>query len=453
MSDLNYREIKVPPLGESVNEATVARWSKRKGDLVKMDEVIVELETDKVTLEVTAPTTGLLHTVHAESGDTVRVGEILGTIHMSEDATGYKEPQHEPAHAKEPVHEEKVVHHHEHPVEKHVEHHPEHHHEHHHQEGDYSPAVLRLLVENRLDPALIPTSGRDGRLTKEDIIRYLEGEASRVVEEKPVHKAEIVPPVKHVVHHKEEKVVEAPVHHHQHKKESSDREVRVKMSRLRQKVAERLKYSQNTAAILTTFNEVDMTAINNLRALYKDAYEKKYGIKLGFMSFFVKAAIQALKEIPSVNAEILGDEIIYKNYYDIGVAVSAPQGLVVPVVRDADFMSFADVEKAIGDLGRKAKEGKLSLEDMSGGTFTVSNGGIFGSLMSTPILNPPQTGILGMHKVQERPVVIDGKIEIRPMMYIALSYDHRLIDGREAVTFLVRVKENIERPERLLLEI
>lgn len=407
MSEMH--EVKVPPLGESVSEATVARWTKDEGEFVKADEVLVELETDKVTLEVTAPISGVLQAVRASLGTTVHVGEILGTIQLSKGEAPIT-PKSTPK-TESPQ-----------------------------QEGSYSPAVLRLLSENKLDPVLIPTSGRDGRLTKEDIMTYLERRTQPESAKKEEKKAEIIPQVE--VRSEIKSVVQ-----------SADREVRVKISRLRQKVAERLKYAQNTAAILTTFNEVDMTAINTLRGLYKDAYEKKHSIRLGFMSFFVKAAVQALKEIPSVNAEILGDEIIYKNYYDIGVAVSAPQGLVVPVVRNVDMLSFAEVEKQIAEFGKKARDGKLSLEDMSGGTFTVSNGGVFGSLMSTPILNPPQTGILGMHKVQDRPMVVDGKIEIRPMMYIALSYDHRLIDGREAVTFLVRIKENIERPERLLLEI
>lgn len=471
MSEANYREIKVPPLGESVSEATVARWMKHHGDTVKADEIIVELETDKVTLEVTSPASGILHAIHANTGDLVHHGTVLGTVHLSGEASHHAPaaaapapaahhlehhtpaytppPAHYPAsphHAAPPTHYPAAPHHAAPEQHSHAEHHG-------HRE-ELSPAVLRLVAENNLDISLIPASGVDGRLTKEDVVHYLEHH------HKPHHHQHAQPAP--VVYHEEKAVPHHPPapqhqttheHKHVHSRQSDRREERVKMSQLRRKIAERLKHAQNTAAILTTFNEIDMTAVNQMRAHYKDAFEKKHGVKLGFMSFFVKAAVQALKEFPAVNAEIHGDEIIYKNFYDIGVAVSAPHGLVVPVVRNAEHMSYAEIEKAIFHLGQRARDGKLSREDMEGGTFTVSNGGIFGSLMSTPILNPPQTGILGMHKVQERPVAIQGKIEIRPMMYIALSYDHRLIDGREAVTFLVRVKENIENPERLLLEV
>lgn len=404
------REVKVPPLGESVSEAIVARWTKQPGDAVTADEILVELETDKVTLEVTAPASGVLKSTAKQQGTTVAVGDVLGVVEVGAIAAATAEktapkqasslnPVQPAIQAGEPANVDNL-----------------------------SPAVRRLVAENNLNPQAIAGTGKDNRLTKADVVTHLVTTQSAVTPTQPV-------------------IQSVPVY------QSDKQEERVRMTRLRQRIAERLKHAQNTAAILTTFNEVDMSAVNALRARYKEKFEKKYGVRLGFMSFFVKAAIQALKEIPAVNAEIDGEDIIYKNYYDIGVAVSAPQGLVVPVVRNADIMSFAEVEAKINELGVKARDGKLSMEDMTGGTFTISNGGVFGSLMSTPILNPPQTGILGMHKVQDRPIAIDGKIEIRPMMYIALSYDHRLIDGREAVTFLVRVKENIENPERLLLEI
>jgi 2-oxoglutarate dehydrogenase E2 component (dihydrolipoamide succinyltransferase) len=395
------REVKVPPLGESVNEATVARWAKQPGDAVATDEVLVELETDKVTLEVTAPGSGVLKSITQALGTTVSVGSILGVVEVGGQAT-VKENMSSKT-VSTPAAAATIVS----PLAD---------------TDSLSPAVRRLVAETKINPVGITGTGKDNRLTKADVLTHLAVSSANDVTPR------LIP-------------------------QSNKQEERVRMTRLRQRISERLKYAQNTAAILTTFNEVDMSAINACRAMYKEKFEKKYNVRLGFMSFFVKAAIQALKEIPSVNGEIDGDEIIYKNYYDIGVAVSAPQGLVVPIVRDADMMSFAEIEAKIGELGIKAKDGKLSLEDMAGGTFTISNGGVFGSLMSTPILNPPQSGILGMHKIQDRPVVIDGKIEIRPMMYVALSYDHRLIDGREAVTFLVRIKENLENPERMLFEI
>lgn len=395
------REVKVPPLGESVNEATVARWAKQPGDAVATDEVLVELETDKVTLEVTAPGSGVLKSITQALGTTVSVGSILGVVEVGGQAT-VKENMSSKT-VSTPAAAATIVS----PLAD---------------TDSLSPAVRRLVAETKINPVGITGTGKDNRLTKADVLTHLAVSSANDVTPR------LIP-------------------------QSNKQEERVRMTRLRQRISERLKYAQNTAAILTTFNEVDMSAINACRAMYKEKFEKKYNVRLGFMSFFVKAAIQALKEIPSVNGEIDGDEIIYKNYYDIGVAVSAPQGLVVPIVRDADMMSFAEIEAKIGELGIKAKDGKLSLEDMAGGTFTISNGGVFGSLMSTPILNSPQSGILGMHKIQDRPVVIDGKIEIRPMMYVALSYDHRLIDGREAVTFLVRIKENLENPERMLFEI
>lgn len=413
-----HREIKVPPLGESISEATVAVWSKQVGQAVQADELIVELETDKITLEVTAPATGVLSAINHPVGATVTVGQILGLIEVGATESKTAEPKkgEKATPAKQSAaapQETKIQENIAAPREKSPSAMAE----------DLAPSVRKLVAERKLNPASIKGTGKDGRLTKTDVLQFNESPAPQP--------ATVLSPVR----------------------VSEEREERVRMTRLRLKIAERLKYAQNTAAILTTFNEVDMTNVFRIRNQYKDSFEKKHGVKLGFMSFFVKAAIQALKEIPEINAEIDGDTIVYKNYYDIGVAVSAPQGLVVPVVRDADSMNFAEIERKIAELGAKARDGKLSIDEMTGGTFTVSNGGIFGSLMSTPIINPPQTGIMGMHKIQERPVAIDGKVEIRPMMYIALSYDHRLIDGREAVTFLVRIKENIENPERLLLAI
>jgi 2-oxoglutarate dehydrogenase E2 component (dihydrolipoamide succinyltransferase) len=389
-------EIKVPPLGESVTEATIAKWYKKPGDAVKVDEILLELETDKVTLEVNAQATGMLQEITAKEGDSVTVGQVVGQI--AEGAAGDASPSPAPA-ASKPAEAPK-------PAVTVTE------------EGPLSPAARKMATENNLNPANIPGTGKDGRITKGDVIDALSKPASVSVS--------------------------SP---------SAKPEERVKMTRLRKRIAERLKESQNTAAILTTFNEVDMSNIIALRNQYKDSFEKKHGVKLGFMSFFVKASIAALKELPAVNAEIDGDDIVYKNYYDIGVAVGTEQGLVVPVVRDADKLSFAGVEKTIGDLGKKARDGKLAVSDLSGGTFSISNGGVYGSLLSTPIINPPQSGILGMHKTMDRPVAINGKVEIRPMMYLALSYDHRIIDGKEAVTFLVRVKECIENPERLLFDL
>lgn len=399
-----HKEIKVPPLGESVSEGTIARWLKKEGQAVAVDEILVELETDKVTLEVTSPAAGMLSKIHHQEGTNVEVGQILGEVEIG--AVAEAEEKVVVEELKEEIREIKTI---EAKVDKIEEKQFE-------TAVQHGPAVRKMAEENKLNLSAVSPSGKDGRVTKGDVIGFMEN-----------------PPAA------PSRSVEA-------------REERVKISRLRLKIAERLKQAQNTAAILTTFNEVDMSAVFEMRNRYKESFEKKHGVKLGFMSFFVKAAIQALKEIPEVNAEINGDEIIYKNYYDIGVAVSAPNGLVVPVVRDADSMNFAEVESEIGRLGLRARDGKLTIDEMTGGTFTVSNGGIFGSLMSTPILNSPQTGILGMHKIQERPVVVNGQIVIRPMMYIALSYDHRLIDGKEAVTFLVRIKESIENPERMLLD-
>jgi 2-oxoglutarate dehydrogenase E2 component (dihydrolipoamide succinyltransferase) len=400
-------EIKVPTLGESINEATVSKWLKRRGDLVAADEPVAELETDKVTLEVPAPVAGTLAEILAEEGANVPVGAVLGRI-----TDGASARPHSPiASAMGP------------PLSSTAGQGPE------RSEGGEGiaattalersgPAVRKLIEETGFDTTGIAPTGPGGRITKADVI------AARA----PMPAAASPSPT------------------------VTEREVRVRMSRLRRRIAERLKAAQNTAAMLTTFNEIDMSETVALRERHREAFEKKHGIRLGFMSIFVKAAIVALKELPAANAEIDGDDIVYKNHYDIGVAVGTEQGLVVPVVRDADRMSFAEIEKTIADYGRKAREGKLTIEELSGGTFTISNGGIYGSLMSTPILNPPQSGILGMHKIERRPVAVGEKVAIRPMMYVALSYDHRIVDGREAVTFLVRIKECIEDPSRILFE-
>src|SRR5580693_390002 len=392
-------EIKVPGLGESITEATVAKWLKRPGEAVAADEPIAELETDKVTLEVPAPASGTLSEILAEEGTNVPVGAVLGRIADGPAAEAAPHPSPLPASGER-----------EGPAQR---------------EGEgqralerSGPAVRKLIEEAGLDAAKVPATGPGGRISKADVL------AAR----------EPAPPP----------LTPAPA--------TREREVRVRMSRLRRRIAERLKAAQNTAAMLTTFNEIDMSQTMALRERHRDAFEKKHGVRLGFMSIFVKAAIVALKELPGVNAEIDGDDVVYKNHYDIGVAVGTEQGLVVPVVRDADRLSFAEIEKTISEYGRKARDGKLTIEELSGGTFTISNGGIYGSLMSTPILNPPQSGILGMHKIERRPVAIGDKVEIRPMMYVALSYDHRVVDGREAVTFLVRLKECVEDPSRILFE-
>ena len=395
------KEIRVPALGESVTEATIAKWFKNVGDAVKADEPMVELETDKVTVEVPAPASGKLTSISAAAGTTVNVGALLGAIEEGAAGAAAKPaaaaPAAAPAAAKiaEPAKAEAPL----------------------------SPAVRKIVTENKLEPASIPATGKDGRLTKGDVIEQLAKPAA-----KPVSMPAAAP---------------AP----------SGGEERVKMSRLRLTIARRLKEAQNTAAMLTTFNEVDMSAVMALRTSFKDVFEKKHGVKLGFMSFFAKAVIQALKDVPAVNAEIDGEDLVYKNYYHLGIAVGTEKGLVVPVVRDADRMSFATIEKTIADYGKKARDGQLQIADMQGGTFTISNGGVYGSLMSTPILNAPQSGILGMHKIQDRPVAIGGQVVIRPMMYLALSYDHRIVDGKEAVTFLVRVKESLEDPQRALLDL
>jgi 2-oxoglutarate dehydrogenase E2 component (dihydrolipoamide succinyltransferase) len=407
--------IVVPGLGESVTEATVAKWMKNVGDSVKADEPLAELETDKVTQELFAPAAGTLAEISAPAGTVVNIGAVIGQISDGAVAAAAPakpapaaapQPAAAPAPAPAPVAPES------------------------------GPAVRKMVADNKLDPAAIAATGKDGRLTKGDVVAHLAKPAAPQVSPAPAApRPAPQPEVPHVPR------ALAPL------------EERVPMSRLRRRIAERLKQAQNTAAMLTTFNEVDMGAVMALRDQYKDSFEKRHKVKLGFMGFFVKAAIQALKEIPAVNGEIDGTDIIYKNHYDIGVAVGTEQGLVVPVVRDADKLSLPQIEAKIGELGKKASDGKLSLDELQGGTFTISNGGVYGSLMSTPILNTPQSGILGMHKIQQRPMAVGGKVEIRPMMYLALSYDHRIIDGREAVTFLVRMKECLEDPQRLILEL
>ena len=405
------KEIRVPALGESVTEATIAKWFRQAGETVKADEPLVELETDKVTVEVPAPASGKLAFIDAAPGTTVNVGALLGRI--EEGVAGAA-----PAKAVEAAAPKKAE-----PAAAAKS------------DAPLSPAVRKMVDENKVDTASVSGSGKDGRITKGDVIAHLEKPA--VAEVKPL----VIPA--------------APVAAPRAALSPGDglREERVKMSRLRLTIARRLKDAQNTAAMLTTFNEVDMTAAMALRNQYKEVFEKKHGVKLGFMSFFVKACIAALKEIPAVNAEIDGDDIVYKNFYHIGVAVGTDKGLVVPVLRDADLLSFAGVEKTIAEYGKRARDGQLQIADMQGGTFTISNGGVYGSLMSTPILNAPQSGILGMHKIQERPIADNGQVAIRPMMYLALSYDHRIVDGKEAVTFLVRVKENLEDPQRAILDL
>ena len=410
-------DIKVPSLGESVTEATIARWYKSIGDSVSIDEPLLELETDKVTLEVPAPVSGQLTDIKVKDGDTVEVGAILGAIAegavAAEKAPDPQPPidtiEEEPIVEKPKAEEVKEVETIKEPASV---------------SNELSPAVRKIVAENNIDINKINPSGKNGRITKEDVLSSISSQSTETVSPSKTKATN-----------------------------SNQTTERVTMSRLRKTIAKRLKDAQNTAAILTTFNEVDMTELIKVRNEYKEFFEKKHGVKLGFMSFFVKACITALKEIPEVNAEIEGDDVIYKNYYNIGVAVGTDQGLVVPVIKNADELIVADIEKEIASLGKKARDGKLSISDMQDGTFTISNGGVYGSLMSTPILNPPQSGVLGMHKIQERPIAIDGEIAIRPMMYLALSYDHRLIDGKAAVTFLVRVKESLEDPRRILLSV
>ncbi|MBX2856021.1 MAG: 2-oxoglutarate dehydrogenase complex dihydrolipoyllysine-residue succinyltransferase [Rhodobacteraceae bacterium] len=406
-------EIRVPTLGESVTEATIATWFKKPGDSVAIDEMLCELETDKVTVEVPSPVAGVLKEIVAQEGDTVEVNALLANVEAGAAAAaapaqpaasnGAPAPAAAAPVAAAPAPAART-------------------------DVENAPSANKMMAEHGLSAAQVTGTGRDGRVMKGDVLAALSNGAAPAAEAKPAPRAQAV-------------------------QEDSVREKRVRMTRLRQTIARRLKDAQNTAAMLTTYNEVDMSAVMGLRSEYKDDFLKRHGVKLGFMGFFVKACVSALKEIPAVNAEIDGDELVYKNYYHLGVAVGTPNGLVVPVIRDADYMGFADIEKKIGDLGVRARDGKLSMSELQGGTFTISNGGVYGSLMSSPILNPPQSGILGMHKIQERPVAINGKVEIRPMMYLALSYDHRVIDGKEAVTFLVRVKDAIEDPRRLLMDL
>jgi len=410
-------DIVVPALGESVTEATVGEWLKQPGDAVKADEPICSLETDKVAVEVPAPADGVLGEHKVAEGDTVEVGAVIATL--EEGAGGGKAaPKESPA----PAPKESPA-----PAAAKAA----------DDDGEpmtLSPAVRRLVLEHGLDPTQIRGSGKDGRLTKEDVLAAANAKGDEPAPAPAPNEAKAPAPAPSGAANRQEE--------------------RQRMTRLRQTIAKRLKSAQDNAALLTTFNDVDMTAVMETRNRYKDLFEKKHGVRLGFMGFFVKAACLALKDVPSVNAQIDGDEIVYFNYADISVAVSAPNGLVVPVIRNAEAMSFADVENTIGDFGARAKTGKLTMEDMQGGTFTISNGGVFGSLMSTPIINPPQSAVLGLHRIEQRPVVMpNGEIKARPMMYLALSYDHRLIDGREAVTFLVRIKEAIEDPARLLIDL
>jgi len=439
-------EIRVPTLGESVTEATIGQWFKQVGDSVNADEPIVELETDKVTIEVPAPAAGILEAIAAQPGETVDVGALLGAIGASgavvtpkpteakadapaNNAAGPEEIKPEAAASKPVTATDRAP----------------------------APSAQKMIAENGLNGADISGSGKSGQVLKEDVLGAIRGLGSApaaapsqsVAEAPKVQQA--APASAPAAKAPEPKAPAAP--RAPSSVDDASREERVKMTRLRQTIARRLKDAQNTAAMLTTFNEVDMKPVMDLRNSYKELFEKKHGVKLGFMGFFTKAVVHALKEIPSLNAEIDGDELIYKNYAHIGVAVGTEKGLVVPVVRNADQMSIAEIEKGINTLGKKARDGQLSMADMQGGTFTISNGGVYGSLMSTPILNAPQSGILGMHKIQERPIAMGGQVVIRPMMYLALSYDHRIVDGKEAVTFLVRVKESLEAPERLVLDL
>jgi 2-oxoglutarate dehydrogenase E2 component (dihydrolipoamide succinyltransferase) len=412
-------EIRVPALGESISEATVGKWFKKAGEAVRADEPLVELETDKVTLEVNAPGAGVLSEITAETGQTVAIGALLGQLSggaatpavagtAAKAAAAEAAPAPAPATAMPPA-----------------------------------PAAAKIAAEEKINLGSVAGSGKRGQVLKSDVLAAMANASTPFVAPAPIQASPLIP---------SPAPAPAPAARSTTPDDSA-REERVRMTKLRQTIARRLKDAQNTAAMLTTFNEVDMSEVLALRARYKDPFEKKHGAKLGFMGFFVKACVQALKEIPAVNAEIDGADLVYKNYYHIGIAVGTDKGLIVPVVRDADRLSIAEIEKTIADLGKRARDGQLKLEELQGGTFTITNGGIYGSLMSTPILNAPQSGILGMHKIQERPVALGGKVEIRPMMYLALSYDHRIVDGREAVTFLVRVKEALEDPARLVLDL
>ena len=404
-------DVRVPTLGESVTEATVATWFKQPGDKINLDEMLCELETDKVTVEVPSPAAGIMGDIIAQEGSVVNMDALLTTIGES----GTKEPKIEKdlttkteknitKTITESKSENQIV------------------------DIENAPSAKKLMAENKISSETIDGTGKDGRIMKNDVLKAVQSAKNEETEQYSLSRTP------------------SPV-------EDFDREERVKMTRLRQTIAKRLKDSQNTAAILTTYNEVDMTEVMSLRNEFKDLFEKKHGTKLGFMSFFTKACCHALQEVPEVNAEIDGTDIVYKSYVHMGIAAGTPTGLVVPVIRNADSMSFAEIEKTISDKGKRARDGKLSMDEMQGGTFTISNGGVYGSLMSSPILNPPQSGILGMHKIQDRPVAINGEVKVRPMMYLALSYDHRIVDGKGAVTFLVRVKEAIEDPRRLLMDL
>jgi 2-oxoglutarate dehydrogenase E2 component (dihydrolipoamide succinyltransferase) len=437
-------DVQVPALGESITEGTLAQWLKKPGEAVAADEAIASLETDKVSVEVPSPIAGVLTEQLVKEGDNVAVGAVIARIDEQASASAASAPavaaasaatnpagagetpalrgdEHAPAAESQDAHDDQVI--------------------------TLSPAVRRAVLEYHVDPTSIKGSGKDGRLTKDDVLAAAEaqkaGAPAKAAAQAPAAKAPAVP----------ESKPSAPGPRPAPGNMGERREERVKMSRLRQTIARRLKDAQNTAAMLTTFNDVDMSAVIEARSRYKDLFEKKHGIRLGFMGFFVKACALAARDVPSINASLDGDEIVYRDYFDVSVAVSAPKGLVVPVVRNAQAMSFAEIEKTIADFGKRAKDGTLTVEEMQGGTFTISNGGVFGSLLSTPIINPPQSAVLGMHRIEERPVVEKGQIVARPMMYLALSYDHRLVDGREAVTFLVRVKEAIEDPTRLLIDL
>ena len=435
-------DVTVPVLGESITEATLGAWLKNPGDAVAADEPIASLETDKVAVEVNAPVAGTLAEQLVKEGDTVAVGTVIARV--SEGASAAAAPVKEavdaatnpPGPAETPLPKEDSHA----PTDEHAD-------------LTLSPAVRRAVLEHHVDPSKISGTGKDGRITKDDVLAAAQAKEGGV--QAPVHEPEARPQPSAPAEAGAQTAANAASATPDWAPASAGarREERVKMSRLRQTIAHRLKDAQNTAALLTTFNDVDMSAVIDARARYKDLFEKKHGIRLGFMGFFVKAVALAARDIPSVNASIEGDEIVYRDYLDVSVAVSAPKGLVVPVIRNADSMSFAEIEKAIAAFGKKAKEGTLTIDEMHGGTFTISNGGVFGSLLSTPIINPPQSAVLGMHRIEERPVAKDGQVVIRPMMYLALSYDHRLIDGREAVTFLVRVKEAIEDPTRLLIDL
>jgi 2-oxoglutarate dehydrogenase E2 component (dihydrolipoamide succinyltransferase) len=430
-------EIRVPTLGESVTEATVGKWFKQAGDAVKVDEPLVELETDKVTVEVPAPASGVLGDILVESGSTVAVGSLLAALKEGAGksappaAAAQAPPPPQPSPSQSPPAAHKTTE------------------SAHNGTPPPSPSARKALTEAGLEAAEVQGSGRRGQILKEDVANAVKSAAPPAAapsaDAASVTNVVAVQPPPTTIVMRDVRLPSAA--------NDGTREERVKMSKLRQTIARRLKEAQNAAAMLTTFNDVDMSAVMALRAQYKDVFEKRHGVKLGFMGLFVKACIQALRDVPSVNAEIDGDEIVYKHFVNMGIAVGGPSGLVVPVLRNADTLGFAEIEKRIGDFGRRARDGQLSMADMQGGTFTISNGGVYGSLMSTPILNAPQSGILGMHKIQDRPVAVGGQVVVRPMMYLALSYDHRVVDGKEAVTFLVRVKESLEAPERLVLDL